>query len=114
MNIKMNLSKNGTLKIDAKTKIASMTTLTNRLTIPYKFQESFLSYVYAIALDRENDTRFAAKKQEAMFQIREDIQDDMSSEGDVLEPRIKDGREAALDGFSLNLNSVQFALFGGW
>lgn len=104
--------KNGTLKIDAKTKIASLTTLTNRLTIPYKFQESFINYVYAIALDRENDTRFAEKKQEAMFQIREDIQDDMSSEGDVLEPRIKDAREAALDGFSLNLNSLQFALFG--
>jgi hypothetical protein len=103
--------KNGTLKIDAKTKIASMTTIGNTLTIPYKFQESYINYVIAIALDKENDDRFAAKKQEAMLQIREDIQDDMSSEGDVFEPRIKDAREAQLDGASLSLNSLQFALF---
>jgi hypothetical protein len=57
--------------------------------IPLRYQEAFIEYVKAQALDRENDDRAASKKQEAMLLIRQDIQSDMLNIGDAENPRIK-------------------------
>lgn len=57
--------------------------------IPMLYQEGFIEYVKALALDRENDDRAAAKKVEALQLIRLDIQTDMRNIGDTLTPRIK-------------------------
>lgn len=85
------------LKIDGK-----ITPNTTTLSIPYKYQESFIEYVIAMALDRENDDRATVKKQEAMALIRSDILDDMRSLGDVENPRIKSLLEARFDGIGGN------------
>jgi len=81
------------LKIDGK-----ITPNTTSLSIPYKYQESFIEYVVAMALDRENDDRATAKKQEAMALVRSDILDDMRNLGDTENPRIKSMLEARFDG----------------
>lgn len=82
-----------TLKIDGK-----ITPNTTSLSIPYKYQESFIEYVIAMALDRENDDRAITKKQEAMALVRSDILDDMRNLGDTENPRIKSLLEARFDG----------------
>lgn len=85
------------LKIDGK-----ITPNTTTLSIPYKYQESFIEYVIAMALDRENDDRATAKKQEAMALVRSDILDDMRNLGDTENPRIKSMLEARFDGIGGN------------
>ena len=83
------------LKIDGKITPTFDTTI-----IPYKYQESFIEYVIALALDRENDDRAAGKKQEAMALIRTDILDDMRNLGETENPRIKSMLEIKFDSFS--------------
>jgi len=68
--------------------------------IPYKYQDSLIEYITALALDRENDDRASAKKQEAMTLLRADILDDMRNLGDVENPRIKSLSEARFDGIN--------------
>lgn len=87
-----------TLKIDGKITPGALSTLSNYPTIPYRYQESFIEYVTAVALDKENDDRAQAKKAEASSMILEDIRDDLRSQGDVNEPRIRSMREAGFDG----------------
>jgi hypothetical protein len=88
-----------TLKIDGKVTPTALLTLSNYPTIPFHLQEAFITYFLSLALDRENDDRAVAKKQEAMGLIRQDIQDDMAGGGDAGdEPRMKHMREADVDG----------------
>lgn len=61
--------------------------------IPYRFQEGFIEYIIAIALDRENDQRALQKKQEAMSIILQDIQSDLQ-----LDTRIRSQEEFRYDG----------------
>ena len=42
----------GTLRIDGKITPVAMTNLSDFPTIPYRYQESFIEYVLAMALDR--------------------------------------------------------------
>jgi len=75
------------LKIDGK--ITPALDLSGSPAIPMRYQEAFIEYVKALALDRENDDRAQGKKIEALNLIRQDIQDDMRSLGDAENPRIK-------------------------
>lgn len=101
----------GSLKIDGKItpNVPLTTSMTAALSdsasggIPYKFQESLIEYVIAIALDRENDDRAPLKMQAAQALIRADILDDMASLGDALNPRIKSMQEINADGLSTRL-----------
>lgn len=61
--------------------------------IPYRFQEGFIEYIIAMALDRENDQRALSKKQEAMTIILQDIQSDLQ-----LDTRIRSQEEFRYDG----------------
>jgi hypothetical protein len=70
--------------------------------IPYKYQESLIEYVIALALDRENDDRAPVKKQESMALIRSDILDDMRNLGETENPRIKSLFESRFDGLNGN------------
>ncbi len=88
----------GTLKIDGKITPAAFDNLANPPTIPYRYQESFIEYVTAMALDRENDDRAQAKKSEAIQLIKADIQDDMYNSGGNDEPRIRSQFEKQGDG----------------
>lgn len=92
------------LKIDGKITptVPDPDSMTSAVPIPYKYQESLIEYVIALALDRENDDRAPMKKQEAMALIRADILDDMRNLGDVENPRIKSMLEARFDGLSGN------------
>lgn len=87
-----------TLRVDGKITPSALTTLSNYPTIPYKYQESFIEYVIAMALDRENDDRASTKKAEAVELIKLDIKNDVSSKGDIDSPRLRSEREAAVDG----------------
>ena len=101
--------KNTTLTLDGRIQQSGLFTLTNYPTIPIRYQESFIEYLYALALDRENDDRAAGKKNDAMALIRQDIQDDDNLFGDIFEPRIKHLNEAIFDGVSGNLEAILFA-----
>lgn len=92
------------LKIDGKITptVPDPDSMTSALPIPYKYQESLIEYVIALALDRENDDRAPVKKQEAMALIRSDILDDMRNLGEVENPRIKSLFESRFDGISGN------------
>ena len=92
------------LKIDGKITptVPDPDTMTSAVPIPYKYQESLIEYVIALALDRENDDRAPIKKQEAMALIRADILDDMRNLGDTENPRIKSLMEARFDGINGN------------
>jgi hypothetical protein len=79
--------KTGVLKIDGK--VTPSLDLTGSPIIPMRYQEAFIEYVKALALDRENDDRASVKKAEALALIRQDIQDDMRNLGDTENPRIK-------------------------
>lgn len=87
-----------TLKIDGKATPTALLTLSNYPTIPFSYQEGFIKYLLAQVMERENDGRADTVKQEALLQIRMDVQDDLSSSGSVDEPRIKHYWEAELDG----------------
>lgn len=98
-----------TLQIDGKiTPVPPSVLSAEYPTIPYKFQESFIEYVIAMALDRENDDRAQAKKQEALALIREDIKADLANLSDVENPRIKSLLEARFDGLSDSLDVPGF------
>ena len=112
-----------TLRVDGKVLPTPLTDFTSedpandvaaRLTIPYKNQESFISYVEAICLDRENDDRWAQKKQEAFQLIRQDIQADEFRLGDNEAPRIRHWTEQAFDGNAQQLNSILFVNLPDW
>lgn len=81
------IMKPGQLKIDGK--ITPSLDLSGSPTIPMRYQESFIEYIKALALDRENDDRAPVKKAEALALVRQDIQDDMRGLGDSENPRIK-------------------------
>lgn len=76
--------------------------------IPLRYQEAFIEYVKALALDRENDDRAMAKKQEALLLIRQDIQADMQGLSEVENPRIKSLNEARYDGVGATLDVPGF------
>lgn len=71
--------------------------------IPYRFQEGFIEYVIAMALDRENDQRALQKKQEAMTLILQDIQSDLQ-----LDTRIRSSEEFKYDGIGEMLDIPGF------
>jgi len=99
---------NDTLKIDGKISPAVPTALSERPSIPFRYQESYIEYIKAVALDRENDDRASIKKQEALALIRADIQDDMRNLGDTENARIKHWREASQDGAGTDINAILF------
>lgn len=92
------------LKIDGKVTptVPDPDSMTSAVPIPYKYQESLIEYVIALALDRENDDRAPLKKQEAMTLIRADILDDMRNLGDTENPRIRSLMESRFDGVNGN------------
>jgi len=94
----------GTLKLDGKITPVPLDNLANFPTVPYRYQESFIEYMIAMALDRENDDRAPAKKAEAMELIRRDIQDDMANTGGNDEPRIRSPFEKQADGIGSSTN----------
>lgn len=94
------------LKVDGKITPTALLTLTNYPTIPYRYQESFIEYVKAIALDRENDDRAPSQRQFAMGLMRQDIADDLASLGDTELPRVKAYGEQVLDGRQANLDQI--------
>lgn len=100
--------KTSTLKLDGMVTPGSLVTMANYPTIPFRYQESFIEYVIAIALDRENDDRASGKKAEAMALIKEDIKDDMRELGGVTTPRIKSMFEARYDGRGTNLEALLY------
>lgn len=102
--------KDTTLKVDGKITPSALLTLSNYPTIPYRYQETFISYVLALCLERENDDRAPMMKQEFMMKVRLDIQQDMSDLGaEDGEPRIKSAKEAN------TFSSGDFnRLFQGW
>jgi hypothetical protein len=95
-----------TLKVDGKAQPTPYSSLSEYLTIPYRRQDSFLHYLLALALDRENDDRAPRVKREAMELIRQDIQDDMSKLGSTTEPRLRHYNEQRFDGISSNLEDL--------
>jgi hypothetical protein len=86
------------LKVDGKATPSALLTLSNYPTIPFRNQESFIKYVLAQALERENDARADGVKQEALMMIRQDIQDDMGKSGSIDDARVKHFWEAGNDG----------------
>lgn len=98
--------KDTALKIDGTITPTALLTLSNYPTIPFRYQDSFVEYMKAIALDRENDGRAIAQKQFSMELIKKDIQDDIGSDGDSSEPRIKAYNEQFLDGIGQNLDQL--------
>jgi hypothetical protein len=87
-----------TLKIDGWISPGALTTLSNYPTIPFRYQEGFIEYVIAKALDRDNDDRAEAKKSEAMQLIMADVRKDMTQKGSVDLPRVRSWAEANVDG----------------
>lgn len=99
-----------TLRIDGKVTPSALLSLSSYPTIPFRYQEGFIKYVMAQALERENDTRADIIKQEAMMLIRQDIQDDMAGNGSSADaPRIKHWWEAGLDGVGGDLEPLWIA-----
>jgi hypothetical protein len=95
-----------TLKVDGKITPTALSVLTNYPTIPYSYQDSFISYLQGLALDRENDDRANSKKAEAIALLKQDVQDDMGNSGDSAdEPRIKHPSEQA-DGVGGNISDL--------
>lgn len=95
------------LRIDGKILPTALFTTSNYPTIPIHYQDSFIAYVLFLALDRENDDRAGAKRQEAMELITRDIQADLAGQGSAAdEPRIKSAMEALFDGAANNNESL--------
>jgi hypothetical protein len=99
----------GTLKVDGRTTEIQLLTLSNYPLIPFKYQESFIEYVIALALDRENDTRADNKKREAFGLIKQDIQDDLRQLSNVDNPRLRHWREARFDGHGTDFDNYVWA-----
>lgn len=87
-----------TLKIDGWISPGALTTLSNYPTVPFRYQEGFIDYVIAKALDRENDDRAAQKKEDALELIMADVRKDMTQKGSVDLPRVRSWAEANVDG----------------
>lgn len=99
-------TKNITLKIDGKVipEQPDYNAFGNEYpVIPVKFQEGFIEYVKAMALDRENDDRALTKKQEAMTLILQDIQSDLE-----IDDRIRSMEEFRYDGIGSLLDIPGF------
>ena len=99
-------TKNITLKIDGKVspEQPDYNSFGNEYpAIPVKFQEGFIEYVKAMALDRENDQRALQKKQEAMTLILQDIQSDLE-----IDDRIRSLEEFRYDGIGSLLDIPGF------
>lgn len=88
----------GTLKIDGWISPGALTDLSTYPTVPFRYQEGFIEYVIAMALDRENDDRASQKKQEAIQLIMSDVRKDMNQRGSIDLPRVRSWVEAAVDG----------------
>jgi len=86
-----------TLKVDGKTRPTSLVTLSNYPTIPFHYQESFIQYMIALGLDRENDDRATNMKLMVKDLIKSDIQDSNSKLGVNLDDRIRHQREAVTE-----------------
>jgi len=111
-----------TLRVDGKVLPTPLTDFTStdpandtgaRLSIPYQYQESFIAYVEALALDRENDDRAPGKKQEALYLIKQDIQSDDMRLGDNINPRVRHWFEQGNQGNAQQLNSILWATLSG-
>lgn len=100
-----------TLKIDGKVQAAALHTLSAYPTIPYHYQDSYMTYVIALALARENDDRAVAMKQEALGLIKADVQADLANLGDSDQPRIKSLAEQSLDGTHAGTDPLNMFLF---
>lgn len=87
-----------TLRVDGWVTPNALTTLSNYPTVPYRYQEGFIEYVTAIALDRENDDRAGTKQQSALAMITSDIRADQHQNGETDLPRIRHWNEANVDG----------------
>jgi len=104
-------TKNGTLKIDGKIlpvlpdpNDTVVSNFDNQYPdIPIRFQEGFIEYVKALALDRENDDRALNKKQEALTLILQDIQSDLE-----VDDRIRSMEEFRYDGIGSLLDIPGF------
>lgn len=101
-----------TLKIDGKATPTALFTLSNYPTIPIRYQPTFLEYVKAIALDRENDERASGQRAFVERLILKDIQDDMASLGDTEDPRIKSMIELQSQGLSPEQQYNLWAFYG--
>lgn len=101
------------LRIDGEISPVALLILSNYPTIPYRYQESFLEYLKAIALDRENDDRANNQRQYSLGLIRADIQNDLESLSDNDEPRMKAPWEQNT-GATSDLNQLYdlFAFYG--
>lgn len=89
-----------TLKVDGKVTPNALLTLSNYPTIPFRYQDTFVEYLKAIALDREDDNRASGQRLYVERLVRQDIQDDMSALGDTEDPRIKSQMELLEAGLS--------------
>lgn len=67
-------------------------------TIPYRYQHTFIEYVIALALDRENDDRAPQKKADCVQMFLDDIRKDKETVGDIDSTRIRHWGEANVDG----------------
>jgi len=106
----------GTLKIDGKITPPVITAVSSSIypTIIPRYQESFIEYVMAMALDHENDDRASGKKNEAMALMRADIQDDMRGLSQVENARIRSMFEASIDGSGESLDAYYRWLFSSF
>jgi len=106
----------GTLKIDGKITPPVITTVGGNIfpTIIPRYQESFIEYVLAMALDHENDDRASSRKSEALTLIRTDIQDDLRGLSQVENARIRSLREATVDGTGESLDTYYRWLFSSF
>jgi hypothetical protein len=102
-----------TLKVDGKISPTPLLTLSNYPTVPFRYQDSFIEYVNALALDRENDDRAGQKRLEVLALIQQDIRDDLRQLSNTDLPRIKHWREYQFDGAGANLEALLFGLIGG-
>lgn len=94
------------LKVDGKVTPTALFTLSNYPTIPLRFQDGFVEYLKALALDRENDARANGQRAFANQLIKQDIQNDLAGSGDSDQPRIKAYNEQVMDGVSANLDEL--------
>jgi len=100
-----------TLKVDGKISPTPLLTLSNYPTIPFRYQEGFIEYIIAIALQHENDDRFESQKNYAISLIQQDMQDDLTSGGNTEAPRMRSMNEAAVDGVGGSDNAWIASLF---
>ena len=89
---------NITLKVDGKVTPGALSDLAQYPTVPYRYQEAFMEYVIALVLDREDDDRAAAKKDEAFKLIMADVRADLQQQGMTDLPRLRHLNEASVDG----------------